>query len=220
MRPFVYVCGKQTSILRFTPLNQLSWKTLHPEYAKIIIFLEAMETQFDLNALDVLYLVVSLILPAVLIIDGTCDLELIRFSTILEAIVQEFNKFASPLLLLWIFTAASPIYIHGILEVLYTNYTSDEMGDVPFTCPASYDYEEQIVRIACIIRTSNIICMWLFAFFLALWIIAECFGLIGDDEEVSEKFSSSNREIIFRAEELEDEGSVRESEDLEKGEKA
>ncbi|RHZ79817.1 hypothetical protein Glove_140g113 [Diversispora epigaea] len=166
------------------------------QYAKIIIFLEAINTSFRLNAYDILYLVVSMILPAILIIKGICDLTFISLSIVLKTLAREFHRYASPLLLLWIFTA-----------VLYTNYTSEEMKDIPFFCPSSFDYRLSIVRVACIIRSSNIICMWSFVFFISLWVTADCFNLIYIGEEGKEDDEiEDNEKLTLDLEEILEEG--------------
>ncbi|GBB93290.1 hypothetical protein RclHR1_21440001 [Rhizophagus clarus] len=47
------------------------------------------------------------------------------------------------------------------IMILYTVFTKDEMGDIPFFCPASYPYSSQLIRTACQVRAANLLIMWL-----------------------------------------------------------
>ena len=51
--------------------------------------------------------------------------------------------------------------LNFILLVLYTIFTKDEMGDIPFFCPAEYPYSSQEIRTACQIRAANLLLLWI-----------------------------------------------------------
>ena len=45
--------------------------------------------------------------------------------------------------------------------VLYTIFTKDEMGDIPFFCPADYPYSSHVIRTACQVRAANLLLLWI-----------------------------------------------------------
>ncbi|CAG8559070.1 1555_t:CDS:2 [Funneliformis caledonium] len=47
------------------------------------------------------------------------------------------------------------------IPIVYTIYTINELGDIPFYCPSNYDYKDPKLRTVCQIRLANLICMWL-----------------------------------------------------------
>ncbi|CAG8705995.1 10772_t:CDS:2 [Gigaspora margarita] len=69
------------------------------------------------------------------------------------------------------------------------NYTADEIGNIPFTCPSDYPYKVTAIRTACIIRSANIICMWSFILFAVLWITVE---LYWDEDESDDEEATKN----------------------------
>ncbi|CAB5207577.1 unnamed protein product [Rhizophagus irregularis] len=57
------------------------------------------------------------------------------------------------------------------IMILYTIFTKDEMGDIPFFCPANYPYTSTLIRTACQVRAANLLIMWIspaVAFFLVI----------------------------------------------------
>ncbi|RIB28273.1 hypothetical protein C2G38_2137421 [Gigaspora rosea] len=83
--------------------------------------------------------------------------------------------------------------------LIYMNYTADEIGSIPFTCPSDYPYKVAAIRTACIIRSANIICMWSFILLAVLWITVDLYWDEdeGDDEEaiknIQEELSRDNK---------------------------
>jgi hypothetical protein len=57
-------------------------------------------------------------------------------------------------------------------------FTKDEMGVIPFFCPADYPYSSHVIRTACQVRAANLLLLWishtiiLFLFVILLIIIA------------------------------------------------
>jgi hypothetical protein len=39
--------------------------------------------------------------------------------------------------------------------------TINEMGDVPFFCPADYPYSSPLIRVACQVRAANLLLLWI-----------------------------------------------------------
>ncbi|CAG8466354.1 15808_t:CDS:2 [Acaulospora morrowiae] len=54
------------------------------------------------------------------------------------------------------------------IPIVYTYFTSNEMGDIPFVCPSSYTYPSEAVEDACKIRKGNLICMWIYYVILVM----------------------------------------------------
>lgn len=55
--------------------------------------------------------------------------------------------------------------------VLYTIFTKEEMGNIPFFCPANCHYSSNLIRTACQVRAANLLIMWIspsVAFFIIL----------------------------------------------------
>ncbi|RIA86626.1 hypothetical protein C1645_878553 [Glomus cerebriforme] len=48
-----------------------------------------------------------------------------------------------------------------IIPIIYTFFTIDELGDIPFYCPSNYDYDKPELRYVCQTRLANLICMWI-----------------------------------------------------------
>ncbi|CAB4412078.1 unnamed protein product [Rhizophagus irregularis] len=48
-----------------------------------------------------------------------------------------------------------------VIMILYTIFTKDEMGDIPFLCPANYPYTSHLIRTACQVRAANLLIMWI-----------------------------------------------------------
>ncbi|RIA86627.1 hypothetical protein C1645_325302 [Glomus cerebriforme] len=51
-----------------------------------------------------------------------------------------------------------------IIPVFYTYFTIDELEPIPFFCPENYPYPSKNYYNICLIRTSNLIFMWLMFF--------------------------------------------------------
>ncbi|EXX77692.1 hypothetical protein RirG_021510 [Rhizophagus irregularis DAOM 197198w] len=45
--------------------------------------------------------------------------------------------------------------------ILYTIFTKDEMGGIPFFCPVDYPYTSHLIRTACQVRAANLLIMWI-----------------------------------------------------------
>jgi hypothetical protein len=54
---------------------------------------------------------------------------------------------------------------HTLFIVIYTYFTIHELDPIPFFCPANYPYSIKSYHSLCVVRTSNIVCMW-FMFFI------------------------------------------------------
>lgn len=44
---------------------------------------------------------------------------------------------------------------------MYTIFTKDEMGNIPFFCPVEYPYSSTIIRTACQVRAANLLLLWI-----------------------------------------------------------
>ncbi|RIB20949.1 hypothetical protein C2G38_2079491 [Gigaspora rosea] len=53
-----------------------------------------------------------------------------------------------------------------IVPSTYTAYTVNEMGNIPFTCPDSYNYTLPLLHTTCQIRATNLIFIWAYPTFL------------------------------------------------------
>jgi hypothetical protein len=53
------------------------------------------------------------------------------------------------------------ISLMTVILVLYTIFTKEEMGDIPFFCPANYHYSSYLIRTACQVRAANLLIMWI-----------------------------------------------------------
>ncbi|RHZ48984.1 hypothetical protein Glove_535g31 [Diversispora epigaea] len=62
-----------------------------------------------------------------------------------------------------------------IFPFLYTYFTINEMGEIPYTCPSDYSYSSAEIRIACGIHQINLICLWIY--YILFIIIIIFFGL-------------------------------------------
>ncbi|CAB4381340.1 unnamed protein product [Rhizophagus irregularis] len=80
------------------------------------------------------------------------------------------------LLLLWI-----------IIAILYTHYTWNEMNNIPFFCPSTYEYMFAENRIACQIRTANLLSMWSFLLLSILWVQFLCADWIDENLVITNK---------------------------------
>ncbi|CAG8456217.1 286_t:CDS:2 [Diversispora eburnea] len=81
-----------------------------------------------------------------------------------------------------------------IIAITYTLYTSNELGEIPFTCPPDYDYPSSDIKKACQIRSTNIICMWLFVVFAILWEFLEFVGVVTKVKDLEEATFERNHE--------------------------
>ncbi|KAF0351315.1 hypothetical protein F8M41_015337 [Gigaspora margarita] len=158
------------------PLLVVSFLCPCLQYSKLITFSEISIYGLKISPVDIVYLVVSLILPASFIIKGLC--KPFEIKKLLEESAIEFTKWSSPIILIWIFTAA------------------DEIGNIPFTCPSDYPYKVTAIRTACIIRSANIICMWSFILFAVLWITVELYW--DEDESDDEEATKNIQEELSR----------------------
>ncbi|CAI2166310.1 5535_t:CDS:2 [Funneliformis geosporum] len=57
------------------------------------------------------------------------------------------------------FSFATVLWLN--IPIVYTIYTINELGDIPFYCPSNYDYKDPKLRTVCQVRLANLICMWL-----------------------------------------------------------
>ncbi|CAG8609646.1 5571_t:CDS:1, partial [Scutellospora calospora] len=55
----------------------------------------------------------------------------------------------------------------------YTTATFDEMGDIPFSCPAHYNYTSPLIRTACQVRSANLVFMCVTGIMLAAPLIPD-----------------------------------------------
>ncbi|CAG8554253.1 4000_t:CDS:1, partial [Ambispora gerdemannii] len=73
------------------------------------------------------------------------------------------------------------------------------MGNIPFTCPDSYEYPSPLLRTTCQIRAANLIFMWAFPIFC---VFSGILISIDDDDE-----QHKNRENRFSFGIVEESGS-------------
>ncbi|RGB41905.1 hypothetical protein C1646_751518 [Rhizophagus diaphanus] len=75
------------------------------------------------------------------------------------------------------------IILIELLElVLYTIFTRNEMGNIPFICPRNYPYSSQLIIIVCQVRTANLLVMPAVALFTIITVLNSC--CVGKDTEL------------------------------------
>ncbi|CAG8659603.1 547_t:CDS:2, partial [Ambispora leptoticha] len=79
-----------------------------------------------------------------------------------------------------------------IVPSAYTAYTVNEMGNIPFTCPDSYNYSLPLLHTTCQIRATNLIFIWAYPTFLVFSSI-----LLVNDDNNNENEVSDICEIPF-----------------------
>ncbi|CAB4381338.1 unnamed protein product [Rhizophagus irregularis] len=120
--------------------------------------------QFPLYfALEISYLVVAIFGPSNCCFGSTIS-------------KHGLQKILMWLLLLWI-----------IIAILYTHYTWNEMNNIPFFCPSTYEYMFAENRIACQIRTANLLSMWSFLLLSILWVQFLCADWIDENLVITNK---------------------------------
>lgn len=63
-------------------------------------------------------------------------------------------------------------------------FTINEMGDIPFFCPATYPYTLPIIRTACQIRAANLFLLWIIpGLSVIILISASCILLLSKTKE-------------------------------------
>ncbi|GBB96128.1 hypothetical protein RclHR1_02690013 [Rhizophagus clarus] len=89
-----------------------------------------------------------------------------------------------------------------IIPIIYTIFTTNELGDIPFYCPQNYDYKDPGLRYVCQTRLANLICMWVMFMGILLTGITmiipketliDIFNDDGDEEYQAFNNSGSNR---------------------------
>ncbi|KAF0557243.1 hypothetical protein F8M41_013767 [Gigaspora margarita] len=58
-----------------------------------------------------------------------------------------------------------------VVPSIYTAETANEMGNIPFTCPDSYNYSLPILHTTCQIRAINLIFIWAYPTFLVFSVV-------------------------------------------------
>ncbi|CAG8675897.1 10851_t:CDS:1, partial [Dentiscutata erythropus] len=81
---------------------------------------------------------------------------------------------------------------------IYTFLTSQEIYPIPASCPPSYKYPSQTPYGACVLRLSNLICMWLFVLFGILYIAAKLCGITPNEDDMNELWKKDKKPAIFR----------------------
>ncbi|KAF0479477.1 hypothetical protein F8M41_023867 [Gigaspora margarita] len=99
---------------------------------------------------------------------------------------EDFFFLSAPL-----FNITNKIYISLLIKVIYTFFTINEMGDIPFNCPSDYPYTSSTILAGCKVREVNLICMWLY--FATLIIIIPLFWSWRNASESSPSLDDSER---------------------------
>ncbi|RGB36379.1 hypothetical protein C1646_741784 [Rhizophagus diaphanus] len=90
-----------------------------------------------------------------------------------------------------------------VIPIIYTIFTINELGDIPFYCPTNYDYEEPGLRYVCQTRLANLICMWVMFMGILLTgitmiipkeILIDIFNDDGDEEYQAFNSGGGNRD--------------------------
>ncbi|RIB28716.1 hypothetical protein C2G38_2058557 [Gigaspora rosea] len=86
-----------------------------------------------------------------------------------------------------------------IISIIYTVLTSQEMYPIPANCPPSYEYPSQTSYSICVLRLSNLICMWLFVLFGILCITANLCDIFPNEDDMNGlRKKNKNVPAIFR----------------------
>ncbi|CAG8444291.1 14800_t:CDS:2 [Dentiscutata erythropus] len=106
-------------------------------------------------------------------------------------------------ILVWWIVAAS------IYTTYMVVYDQDEIHNIPFFCPTSYDYQSKLIRAACKIRFLDMICMWLYVLFSILWYGAGILDYLprkedmkwwnewfGDEENQKKEFTTNQTDMV------------------------
>ncbi|CAG8731138.1 19662_t:CDS:2, partial [Dentiscutata erythropus] len=95
---------------------------------------------------------------------------------------------------------AAPFFLALLINILlkgaYTALTVHEMGDIPFTCPNSYDYSLSSLYTTCQIRKTNLIFIWLFPTFLVFSLCASADDFDENDNTAISNVAEAPEEII------------------------
>ncbi|KAF0479476.1 hypothetical protein F8M41_023867 [Gigaspora margarita] len=91
--------------------------------------------------------------------------------------------------LAWYFKIMAIVWL--IFPFIYTFFTINEMGDIPFNCPSDYPYTSSTILAGCKVREVNLICMWLY--FATLIIIIPLFWSWRNASESSPSLDDSER---------------------------
>ncbi|CAG8497567.1 11195_t:CDS:2 [Rhizophagus irregularis] len=90
-----------------------------------------------------------------------------------------------------------------VIPIIYTIFTINELGDIPFYCPTNYDYGEPGLRYVCQTRLANLICMWVMFMGILLTgitmiipkeILIDIFNDDGDEEYQAFNSGGGNRD--------------------------
>ncbi|KAF0468361.1 hypothetical protein F8M41_025818 [Gigaspora margarita] len=92
-------------------------------------------------------------------------------------LIDVFKNNACYVFVWWIVAAS----IYTIYMVVFDQ---EEIHNIPFNCPTSYDYQSQFIQAACKIRFINMICMWLYVLFGILWYAAGIFDYLPRKEDM------------------------------------
>ncbi|KAF0411974.1 hypothetical protein F8M41_008037 [Gigaspora margarita] len=125
--------------------------------------------KFNSKIIEYFYLAATLIIPGTLIVTG--------LGHRIKHLAEKFNKELIFVLVYW-----------TIIAIIYTIITNGEIEDVPFTCPENHDYKSPNIRKACFVRSTNLVCMWLFVGFATLWEVSGYFGIVSKVEDLEYTF--------------------------------
>ncbi|CAI2169866.1 6556_t:CDS:2 [Funneliformis geosporum] len=88
--------------------------------------------------------------------------------------------------------------------VVYTHYTRDDIGDIPFSCPSDYPYPIPKLRLACIIRATNFIFMWMYTCLNIVFLLAAFSGILPTEDELKREKKELNIKTVLEGIDIED----------------
>ncbi|CAI2171298.1 4699_t:CDS:2 [Funneliformis geosporum] len=81
--------------------------------------------------------------------------------------------------------------------IVYTHYTRDDIGDIPFSCPSDYPYPIPKLRLACIIRATNFIFMWMYTCLNIVFLLAAFSGILPTEDELKREKKELNIKTVL-----------------------